>query len=62
MHKTPENAWKDGFNRRIQNMTCGFYSLPNEPYKNMGGKFELDPFSLVMGTMSESLNTKVRVN
>ena len=43
-------------------MTCGFYSLPNEPYKNMGGKLELDPYGLVLSTMSQSLNTKVRFN
>lgn len=59
LHETPENSWKDGFNRRTHNMTCGFYSLPNEPYKNMGGKFELDPCGLVLSTMAKSLNTKV---
>ncbi|XP_052086145.1 uncharacterized protein LOC127723537 [Mytilus californianus] len=59
LHERPESTWQENYDRRDHHMKCGYYSLPNEPYRNIGGQFDLDPFDLVLKTISKNLDVKV---
>ncbi|CAC5422717.1 unnamed protein product [Mytilus coruscus] len=59
LHERPESTWQENYDRRDNHMKCGYYSLPNEPYRNVGGQFDLDPFDLVLKTISKNLDVKV---
>ena len=60
LHENPVYTWQENYDRRKYHMKCGYYSSPNEPYKNVGGHFDLDPYELVLNKMSGSLNPKVK--
>ncbi|XP_063406944.1 uncharacterized protein LOC134690804 [Mytilus trossulus] len=59
LHERPESTWQENYERRDHHMKCGYYSLPNEPYRNVGGQFDLDPYDLVLKTISKNLDVKV---
>ena len=59
LHERPENTWEENYKRRAHHFECGYYSIPNESYKNLGGEFYLDPYDLVMSTLSKNLSPKV---
>lgn len=59
-YERPENTWEGNYRRRSNHFQCGYYSVPNEPYKNLGGDFDLDPYDLVINTLTENLSPKVR--
>ncbi|CAG2200267.1 P4HA [Mytilus edulis] len=58
LHERPESTWQENYERRDHHMKCGYYSLPNEPYRNVGGQFDLDPYDLVLKTISKNLDVK----
>ncbi|XP_060069978.1 uncharacterized protein LOC132550001 [Ylistrum balloti] len=59
LEERPKSLWERHYHRRQGNLHKGFHSIPWEPYRDIGGDVYLDPYDLVLKTLSNSLDDEV---
>ncbi|XP_033727405.1 uncharacterized protein LOC117316751 [Pecten maximus] len=59
LEERPKSLWERHYLRRQSNLHKGFHSIPWEPYHDVGGDVVLDPYNLVLKTLSNCLDDQV---